>query len=71
MPATRMSGSLGFTAAEKERMWDLHVTHKLAAKTIALRMGVGINKVAVFLKARREENGVTVKIDRFKITRPI
>ena len=68
----RMVGnSGGMTAEEEERIWNLHVTHKLPGKTIAARVGMSQSIVNVFLKKRRDANGVEVKIDRFRIARPL
>lgn len=67
----RMVGNNGLTVEEKDRIWELHVAHNISATAIGIRMGIGKNKISVFLKQRRTERGVEVKIDRFAITRPM
>lgn len=66
-----MSGTQGITPEQQERIWELHVVHNLSATVICTRMGIGKNKISEFLRKRRIERGVEVKIDRFTITRPI
>lgn len=59
------------TEQEQENIWNLHTRDKLSAKTIGKRFGMSTSKVSVFLKKRRDESGVEVKIDHFRIERPL
>ena len=71
MRTPRMTGRVGMTVDQEEHIWNLHVMHNMSGKAIATRMGMGEHKVCEFLKKRREERGVAVKIDSFPITRPL
>ncbi len=67
----RMVGQRGLSQEQQDRIWDLHVKYNLGGKVIAARMGMGESKVSDFLKKRREQTGVDVKVDHFVIARPV
>lgn len=69
----RMPGSQGhqFTSEEKDKIWNLHVQYQLPANFIAVRMGLPKYKVGEFLRKKKQETGVTVAIDRFRVQRPV
>lgn len=66
-----MVGWRGMTAEEEDKMWNLHTQCRLSAKNIGKRFGMSTSKVNVFLKKRREERGVEVKVDKSRIERPL
>ena len=71
MRAPRMTGTQGMTEEEKDNIWNLHVNYQLNARIISKRVGMSLHKVSKFLKQRRDESGIEVKIKKNEIMRPI